>query len=119
MRRRGVGKAGNALTTRELCKGRASHRQETRHEESQKPLPARGQPRLVDQVGAVIRRLRCSVQTEQGYVDRIRRFILLHGKRHPDEREAVHVEALLNPLAVKSNVASSTQNHARTVIVFL
>jgi hypothetical protein len=43
-------------------------------------------PRLLDQVRDVVRRLRCSIRTEQGYVDRIRTFILFHGKRHSDER---------------------------------
>jgi len=58
-------------------------------------------------------------QTEQGYVDGVRRFILFHGKPHPDERGAVAAAAFLTALAVNSNVASSTQNAVPNAIVFL
>ena len=44
---------------------------------------------------------------------------MFRGKQHPEEREAVAGEAFLITLAVKSNVASSTQNHAPNAIVFL
>jgi hypothetical protein len=40
-------------------------------------------PKLLDQVRDVIRRRHFSIRTEQAYVDRIRRFILFHNKRHP------------------------------------
>ncbi len=61
---------------------------------------ARDQPRLLDQVRGVIRRLHYSIRTEQTYVDWIRRFILFHGKRHPAEMGAPEVEAFLSHLAV-------------------
>jgi hypothetical protein len=79
----------------------------------QNPAPDRSQPRLLDQVREVIRRLRGSIGTEQVYVDRIRKWILFRGKRHPEELGAV-AEEPLTALAVKSNVASPVQNHART-----
>ena len=44
-----------------------------------------GKPKLLDQVRDVIRRKHYSFRTEQTYVDWIRRFILFHGKRHPNE----------------------------------
>jgi len=44
---------------------------------------------------------------------------VFRGKQHPEEREAVAREAFLITLAVKSNVASSTQNPAPNAIVFL
>jgi hypothetical protein len=47
--------------------------------------PVPGQPRLLDQVRNIIRRLHYSIRTEHAYVDWIRRFILFHGKRHPAE----------------------------------
>jgi integron integrase len=80
---------------------------------------ADAKPRLLDQVREVIRRLHYSIRTEQAYVDWIRRFILFHGKRHPAEMGAAEVEAFLSHLAVKANVASSTQNQALNAIVFL
>ena len=81
--------------------------------------PARGQPRLLDQVRDVIRRLHYSIRTEQADVDWIRRFILFHGKRRPAEIGAVEVEAFLTHLAAQGQVASSTQNQALNAIVFL
>jgi len=85
----------------------------------QDPVPARDQPRLLDQVRHVIRRLHYSIRTEQAYVDWIRRFILFHGKRHPVEMGALEVEAFLTHLAVQGEVAASTQNQALNAIVFL
>ena len=87
-----------------------------RHED---PAPTRSQPRLLDQVRGVIRRLHYSIRTEQTYVDWIRRFILFHGKRHPAEMGAPEVEAFLTHLAVQGKVAASTQNQALNAIVFL
>jgi hypothetical protein len=49
---------------------------------------ARGQPRLLDQIRGVIRRLHYSIRTEQTNVDWIRRYILFHRTRHPAERGA-------------------------------
>jgi site-specific recombinase XerD len=49
----------------------------------------------------------------------IRRFILFHDKRHPLELGAGEVTAFLSHLAVKRNVAASTQNQALNAILFL
>ena len=81
--------------------------------------PSRPEPRLLDQVREVIRRLHYSIRTEQAYIDWIRRFVLFHGKRHPREMGAAEVEAFLSHLAAQGNVASSTQNQALNAIVFL
>jgi site-specific recombinase XerD len=87
-----------------------------RHED---PAPTRGQPKLLDQVRSVIRRLHYSIRPEQTYVDWVRRFILFHRKRHPAEMGAPEVEAFLTHLAVQGKVAASTQNQALNAIVFL
>ncbi|MGH8594904.1 MAG: site-specific integrase [Gammaproteobacteria bacterium] len=58
------------------------------------------------------------MRTEHAYIDWVRRFILFYGKRHPTEMGG-EVEAFLTHLAVKGNVASSTQNQALNAIVFL
>jgi site-specific recombinase XerD len=42
-----------------------------------------------------------------------------HGKRHPSEMGALEVEAFLTSLAVEGNVAASTQNQARSALLFL
>jgi integron integrase len=60
-----------------------------------------------------------SYRTEQAYVDWIRRFILFHHKRHPQEMGAQEIEAFLTHLAVHENVAASTQNQALQAILFL
>jgi len=49
----------------------------------QNPASARSQPRLLDQVRDVIRRLRFSIRTEQGYVDWIRRLSCSAGSSSP------------------------------------
>lgn len=76
-------------------------------------------PRLLDRVRERIRYKHYSLRTEESYVQWIRRFILFHGKRHPSEMGAPEVEAFLTSLAVEGNVAASTQNQARSALLFL
>ncbi len=76
-------------------------------------------PRLLDRLRARIRTLHYSIRTEQAYVDWARRFILFHGKRHPQELGAGEVEAFLSHLAVERNVSASTQNQAKAALLFL
>lgn len=76
-------------------------------------------PKLLDQVRDKIRFKHYSIRTEQAYVDWIRRFILFHNKRHPTEMGAPEVEAFLTHLAVTGKVAASTQNQARSALLFL
>jgi len=74
------------------------------------------EPRLLDRVRAAIRTKGYSIRTEQAYVDWIRRFILFHNKRHPDEMGKREVEAFLTHLAVNRNVAP---NQALCSLLFL
>jgi integron integrase len=60
-----------------------------------------------------------SIRTEQAYVDWIRRFILFHGKRHPDIMGEEEIAAFLTHLAVQRHVAASTQNQALCALLFL
>jgi integron integrase len=60
-----------------------------------------------------------SLRTEQAYVDWIKRFILHSGKRHPRDMGAAEVEAFLTHLAVVGKVAASTQNQAKSALLFL
>jgi integrase len=60
-----------------------------------------------------------SYRAEPSYVGWIKRFILFHQKRHPQELGRAEVEAFLNHLATHRNVAASTQNQALQALVFL
>jgi len=77
------------------------------------------QPKLLDEVRAILRFKHYSLRTEEAYVDWIRRFILFHGKRHPREMGAEEVRAFLTDLATVRNVAAATQNQALSAILFL
>ena len=78
-----------------------------------------GGPRLLSRVREVLIRLNYSVRTEEAYVHWIRRFIVHHGKRHPRELGPAHVETFLTHLAVHETVSASTQNQARSALLFL
>jgi integron integrase len=60
-----------------------------------------------------------SRRTEDAYVEWIRRFILFHGKRHPQEMGSLEVVAFLSELAVRQRVTASTQNQALAALLFL
>lgn len=75
--------------------------------------------KLLDQVRDAIRLKHYSIRTENSYADWIRRYILFHSKRHPSEMGSAEIEAFLTQLAVKENVAASTQNQALSALLFL
>ena len=83
------------------------------------PSSSEPPPKLLDQVRDRVRRLGYAKRTELSYVHWIRRFIVFHGKRHPQEMGKAEVEAFLTGLAVERNVAASTQNLALSAILFL
>jgi integron integrase len=70
-------------------------------------------------VRAAARLRHLSRRTEDAYVNWIRRFILFHGKRHPDQMGGLEVVAFLSDLAVRGGVTVSTQNQALAAILFL
>jgi integron integrase len=75
--------------------------------------------RLLDQVRDAIRLKHYSIRTEEAYVNWVKRYIVFHNKRHPAEMGAPEIEAFLTHLAVKENVAASTQNQAFSALLFL
>ena len=81
--------------------------------------PASDNPKLLDRVRDAIRRKHYSIRTEQTYVDWIKRFILFHSKRHPQEMAEIEVTEFLTSLARQGNVAASTQNQALSALLFL
>jgi integron integrase len=75
-------------------------------------------PRLLEQVRQGLRARHYSLRTEKAYVGWIRRFILFHGKRHPDTMSETEIGAYLSSLA-DAKVSSSTQNQALAALLFL
>ena len=76
-------------------------------------------PKLLDQLRAELRLRHYSIRTEEVYVDWSRRFILFHEKRHPKTMGVAEVTAFLTYLAVERQVSSSTQNQAKSALLFL
>ncbi|MEW5710633.1 MAG: integron integrase [Pseudomonadota bacterium] len=76
-------------------------------------------PKLLDQVRDRIRRKHYSLRTEEAYVHWIKRFIFFYGKRHPREMGAAEVGKFLTHLAVAGRVSASTQNQAKSALLFL
>ena len=75
--------------------------------------------RLLDRVREAIRVRHYSIRTENTYVDWIRRFVLFHDKRHPEQMREPEVARFLTHLAVDEQVAPATQNQALNALVFL
>ncbi|MGH8681794.1 MAG: integron integrase [Burkholderiales bacterium] len=78
-----------------------------------------GGPRLLDRVRDRVRLKHYSIRTEQAYVEWVRRFVLFHGGRHPRALGPGEVEAFLTHLAVEGRVSASTQNQAKSALLFL
>ena len=76
-------------------------------------------PKLLTRLRDHLRTRHYSIRTEATYVDWVRRFILFHDKRHPQDMGAAEVEAFLTHLAVDRHVAASTQNQAKSAILYL
>jgi len=77
------------------------------------------EPKLLDKVIEVARLRHLSLRTEQAYRTWIKRYILFHSKRHPKDLGTDEVRAFLSHLAVKENVAATTQNQAFHALLFL
>jgi integron integrase len=76
-------------------------------------------PRLLDRVRASLHARHYSLRTVQAYVGWIRRYIVFHGKRHPDQMGGVEVGAFLSNLAIEGKVSASTQNQALAALLYL
>jgi integron integrase len=76
-------------------------------------------PKLLDRMRAEIRVRHYSIRTEETYLDWARRFIFYHNKQHPKDLGAEEVQAFLSYLALERNVSSSTQNQAKSALLFL
>src|SRR5437870_9153885 len=76
-------------------------------------------PKLLERVRWHLRVKHYSIRTEEAYVDWIRRYILFHRKRHPNEMGEREIAEFLTHLAVEKHVAASTQNQAFAALLFL
>ena len=71
-----------------------------------KPKPKK----LLDRVRDRIRLKQYSHKTEGAYLNWIKRYILFHKKKHPNDMGAAELEKYLTYLATERKVAASTQN---------
>jgi len=83
------------------------------------PLKADQKPKLLERVKTQLRVNHYSRKTEEVYLGWIKRFILFHNKKHPEEMGEKEVQRFLNNLAVERHVSASTQNQALCAILFL
>lgn len=74
---------------------------------------------LLERLAAEIRRRKYSIRTEQAYEAWVCRFIAFCDNRDPVKLSAKQVVSFLEDLAVRGNVAASTQNQALNALVFL
>jgi integron integrase len=75
--------------------------------------------KFLDTVRDILRRRHYAHSTADSYVHWIKRFILYHDKRHPNEMGGAEVEQFLTHLATVEKVAPSTQNQAFSALLFL
>jgi integron integrase len=75
--------------------------------------------KFLEQCREVMRFKRLALRTQEAYLQWIRRFILFHGRRHPQELGASAVRAFLTHLASGRNVSASTQNQALNGLLFM
>ena len=70
-------------------------------------------PSLLDSVRHRLRLRHYSIRTEHAYLQWVKRFIILHRKRHPREMGTDEIRQYLSHLATDENVAAATQNVGR------
>jgi site-specific recombinase XerD len=75
--------------------------------------------KLLDQVSTVARLKHLSTRTEKAYRHQIKRFIVFHKLRHPQNMREEEIRAYLSHLAIDRNVSASTQNVALAALLFL
>ena len=67
------------------------------------------QPKLLERVRIAIRTMHYSYSTEKTYIHWIRKFVLFHNKRHPNNMGEPEIGRFISHLAVNKRVSSSTQ----------
>jgi hypothetical protein len=59
-----------------------------------------------------------SLRTEEAYLQRIKRYILFHHKRHPTEIGENEIRSFLTNLTCRKHVSSSNQHQVSNTIIF-
>lgn len=75
--------------------------------------------RLLDQVRRRMRDGGYAWKTEKTYIHWIRRFILFHGKQHPKDLHAAHINQYLSHLANERQCSPATQRIALNALIYL
>ena len=70
--------------------------------------PPGGKGSLLESVSTALMLRHYSPRTRDAYVSWVRRFVLFHGRRHPNSMSAREVSAFLSHLATQKNVSAST-----------
>ena len=78
-----------------------------------------GPKTLLGRLRAAVRARHYSPRTEESYVGWVRRFVVFHGRRHPEQLGESEVRAFLEHLAEQDEVSASTQNQAVAALLFL
>jgi integron integrase len=81
--------------------------------------PEGHKPQLLDRVREVIRLRHYRIRTEEAYVSWVKRCILCHGKRHPQEMGEDEITRFLSALALHGQVSASRQHQALCALVLL
>ena len=74
---------------------------------------------ILDKIKRGLRTRHYAYSTEQSYIEWICRFVSFHDMKNPEGLGPVEAKAYLEYLAVKREVAGSTQRQALNAIVFL
>ena len=82
-------------------------------------VPSTPPPRLLDQLTDALRSRGYVASLRQAYVDWVRRFLVFHSKRHPQELGPAEVGAFLENLAGQEPATVFTLAEARGALVFL
>jgi integrase len=85
----------------------------------QSPDVEKREPKLLDRIREAARVRHLSLRTEKAYVNWAKRYILFHGKKHPQEMGETEINAFLTHLAVEGKVSASTQTQALCSLLFL
>lgn len=84
------------------------------------PVPvSSGSTRFIDRLRSDMRARGYAYPTERTYLHWVRRFILFHRKRHPEDMGKSEIETFLNHLAVDAGVSPSTQRNALNALMYL
>src|SRR5438093_11284196 len=74
---------------------------------------------LLGRLRAAVRARHYSPRTEESYVGWVRRFVVFHGRRHPDQLGEAEVRAFVEHLADRDGVSAATQNQAVAALWFV